>query len=145
MRRERTREIRARWHSVRATDEGALRTLDATQRRRRGCARRWRRRRARSRRIGRSVRRGTRRWWRRCGSSDEAEISERRGARVEARAVGLTIERRARWGSQQAGNKAESENRLQAEFNAEIAKLHGQVNAAKASVVSDLLNAVTSA
>lgn len=91
------------------------------------------------------MRRGTRRWWRRCGSSDDAEISERRGARVEARAVGLTIERRARWGSQQAGNKTESENRLQAEFNAEIAKLHGQVNAAKASVVSDLLNAVTSA
>jgi len=38
----------------------------------------------------------------------------------------------------------ESASRLQAELEAEMAKLHSQVNASKSTVVADLLRSVTS-
>ena len=50
--------------------------------------------------------------------------------------------RYARMGAEQTGNKAETDSRLKAEYDEEMAKLQAKVSAAKSTVVHDLLSAV---
>jgi V-type H+-transporting ATPase subunit G len=69
-----------------------------------------------------------------------AAVEEAKGEIAEYRA-----EREARYArmvAEQTGNKAETDSRLKAEYDEEMAKLEAKVNAAKSAVVQDLLSAV---
>ena len=69
-----------------------------------------------------------------------AAVEEAKGEIAEYRA-----EREARYArmvAEQTGSKAETDSRLKAEYDEEMAKLQAKVNAVKSAVVQDLLSAV---